>query len=72
LRLRPPPSGNGAWTIGKPEAIKDRWIFPVRPDRRRESLLYIDDEAAIRYWSSHASPAERRWAVGHPQLGVAA
>lgn len=68
LRLRPPPGGHGAWTPGKPEAIKDRWVFPVRPDATREDVTYIDDPGAIRHWRQNATDAERRWAATHPQL----
>jgi hypothetical protein len=47
-RLRPPPSGNGAWVRGEQESVKDRWIFPLRHDSRRTSLLRVNDEALIR------------------------
>ena len=67
-RLRTPPSGNGAWVTGEAQAVKDRWVFPLRPDARRAHALAIDDAAAIRYWRQAASPTERKWAQGHPQL----
>lgn len=48
-RLRQPPSGNGRWTKGgKVEAVKDRWIYPLRPDNQRERLLAIQDESLVR------------------------
>jgi len=71
LRLRPPPGGHGSWTAGKPEAIKDRWYFPVSKDRNRSEVLRIDDLAAIRHWRKSATETELRWARQHPQLGVA-
>lgn len=68
LRLRPPPGGHGAWTKGKPQSVKDRWVFPVRPDKTRESVTYIDDPGAIRYWAKNGTPEQKRWARTHPQL----
>jgi hypothetical protein len=38
-RLRPPPSGNGAWKDGTPQSVKDRWIYAVRKDERRGTIL---------------------------------
>lgn len=49
-RLRPPPTGNGSWTEGKQEAVKDRWVFPLLPDPRRPALLVAQDEAILRKW----------------------
>ena len=37
-RLCPPPTGNGAWTDGEQQEVKDRWIYPLRPDVRRDAL----------------------------------
>lgn len=42
-RLRPPPSGNGAWPNGVQQAVKDRWVYPLRPDAQREAVLTIQD-----------------------------
>lgn len=42
-RLRPPPTGNGAWTDGARQGVKDRWIFPLQRDGARERLLRIED-----------------------------
>lgn len=48
-RLRPPPSGNGSWaTGGGRSGIKDRWVFPLRPDPARVTILRAQDEAALR------------------------
>lgn len=43
-RLRTPPSGNGSWTDGKRQEVKDRWVFPLRVDQRRGELLRVKDE----------------------------
>jgi hypothetical protein len=45
LRLRPPPSGNGSWQRGKVESVKDRWVFPLRPDAGRWTVLQVNDSA---------------------------
>lgn len=45
-RLRPPPSGNGDWGTGA-QSVKDRWVFPLRPDVRRESVLAVKDSALV-------------------------
>lgn len=42
-RLYPPPSGNGSWRDGKPQSVKDRWIFALQPDDRRDELLRVKD-----------------------------
>lgn len=47
-RLRPPPSGNGSWNNGKTkQAVKDRWVFPLRPDPRREAVLAVKDSSLV-------------------------
>ena len=70
MRLRPPPSGGGAWVPGVPQAVKDRWVFPLRPDAAREQVTRIDDPAAIRYWREHHTVNEAKWARSHPQLAL--
>lgn len=47
-RLRPPPSGNGSWQEGKPQAVKDRWIYPLRKDPAREAILVAKDESILK------------------------
>lgn len=47
-RLREPPTGNGAWTPGARQGAKDRWVYPLRPDPRRESLLQPQDDYLLR------------------------
>jgi hypothetical protein len=41
-RLNPPPSGNGAWSTDKPQSVKDRWVYPLRPDAERAAKLTND------------------------------
>ena len=67
-RLRTPPSGNGSWTPGVMQGVKDRWIFPLRPDDKREAVTFINDPGAIRHWRANATEQQRRWARSHPQL----
>jgi hypothetical protein len=45
LRLRLPPSGNGSWQQGKVETVKDRWVFPLRADDERATILKVKDAA---------------------------
>lgn len=47
-RLRPPPTGNGAWKAGMRSGVKDRWVFPLRPDPTRVTILRARDEAVLR------------------------
>ena len=61
-RLRPPPTGNGRWTDRKTESVKDRWVFLLAPDDRREDALRIRDDSITRKWPwvSYREPAWRR------------
>jgi hypothetical protein len=47
-RLRPPPTGNGSWVEGEPQSVKDRWVFPLRPDARRADVLAVHDASLVR------------------------
>lgn len=47
-RLRPPPSGNGKWNGSALQAVKDRWVFSVRDDARRDQLLRVNDDSLQR------------------------
>jgi hypothetical protein len=47
-RLREPPSGQGSWDGKTRQAAKDRWVFPLRADARRERLLIPNDESLLR------------------------
>ena len=44
-RLRPPPTGNGSWQRGKQSSVKDRWVFALRADPRRDEILRVKDDA---------------------------
>ena len=57
LRLRPPPSGNGAWS-GNRQQVKDRWIFDVRPDLRRAEIIRVKDDAIVKRLEAERASAE--------------
>lgn len=52
-RINPPPTGNGRWSAdAEIQSVKDRWIYPVRTDARRSSILSFPDYAVDRVRSS--------------------
>lgn len=57
-RLRPPPTGNGAWSTKGPQSVKDRWVFPLGADPEREALLTVQDASILRRlpWARYAEP----------------
>lgn len=55
-RLRPPPSGNGSWRDGKVQSVKDRWIYALRPDKRRADILRVKDDAILKHLALPAAP----------------
>lgn len=57
-RLRPPPTGNGSWQLGKRESVKDRWIFPVQRDEARIGALTITDGGVLKRcpWAVYREP----------------
>lgn len=66
LRLRPPPSGNGSWRPGEVQAVKDRWVYPLRKDAARVELLVAKDEAILKRmpWARYTEPSGadyKRW-----------
>lgn len=71
-RLREPPSGNGAWTDGKRQGAKDRWVFPLRRDAGRVELLRVQDESlrAAMPWAEYREKTGgdfhrwRQWVTG--------
>ena len=69
-RLRPPPTGNGSWTEGKQQAVKDRWIYPLRQDERRAELLAVNDASVVKRkpWASYQEPKWRR-EIPHLETG---
>lgn len=40
-RLKPPPTGGGSWDGVTRQEPKDRWVFFVRPDSRRDDILAV-------------------------------
>ena len=66
-RLRPPPTGNGAWTPGIRQEVKDRWAYPLRPDPDRARLLQVNDAALNKAmpWAEYREP---RWHRGKAAL----
>src|SRR5262249_55250956 len=38
-RLRPPPTGNGSWSQGARQSVKDRWVFAIKKDSSRCEIL---------------------------------
>ena len=69
LRLRPPPTGNGDWGTGA-QAVKDRWVYALRPDPKRTAVIAVDDPGALRHWHANATPTELAWATRNPQLAA--
>lgn len=67
MRLRTPPSGNGTRS-GKRQEAKDRWVYLLRPDATRESVLAVKDEALMQRmpWASYREP---KWKRGRVQPG---
>jgi hypothetical protein len=47
-RLRPPPTQGASWDGVHVQSVKDRWAYFVTRDARRDELLAIDDEGALR------------------------
>lgn len=67
-RLFPSPTGHGAWTPGKAESVKDRWVAVLRPDPLRESVLAVKDGRIKRIpWAEYREP---KWKRGRPQLAT--
>jgi len=69
-RLRPPPTANGSWTGEKTEAVKDRWVAPLRRDDDRATVLSLKDSALERRmpWAEYQEPRFRR-GVAVPYTG---
>ena len=65
-RLRPPPTGNGSWRVGKQQAVKDRWVYALRKDPARGALLVAKDESVLKRmpWARYPEPGraeDKRW-----------
>ncbi len=61
-RLRPPPTANGSWGNGKIQAVKDRWVAPLRRDAERERVLSVKDASIVRRmpWAEYREPRFKR------------
>lgn len=57
-RLNPPPTGNGAWSADKPQSVKDRWVYPLRPDPTRTAKLTNDIPERFA-WARYREPTWR-------------
>lgn len=57
-RLRPPPTGQGTWDGVTVQAVKDRWVFPLRRDPLREIQATAKDESILRRmpWARYKEP----------------
>jgi hypothetical protein len=66
-RLRPPPTGQGSWDGLKQQGAKDRWVYLLQPDDRREAILRVNDESIMKRapWASYVEPI---WSRGRPVL----
>jgi len=61
-RIVPPPTGNGAWGAGAGQSVKDRWIFPLRHDRERVSILRLEGSYIARFpWAEYCEPGGADW-----------
>jgi hypothetical protein len=74
-RLREPPSGNGKWKKDTRQSVKDRWVFPLREDPERVSILSINDEGLRRRmpWAEFKEKTGgnyKQWRVDHPSGGT--
>ncbi len=59
-RLRPPPTGNGSWKDGAAQSVKDRWVYVLRPDPRRDEILRVKDASLVRlYGEQRVAELER-------------
>ena len=59
-RLRPPPSAGGSWDGITRQAVKDRWVFPLRRDDRAGDLLMVRDAAlnpGLQPWADNVKAA---------------
>lgn len=68
-RIKPPPSGNGRWTLNASQSVKDRWIAILTPDPRREPILSVKDRGVMRElpWVQYREP---KWKRGVPMLAT--
>jgi hypothetical protein len=48
-RIVPPPTGLGSWDGKTRQAVKDRWVFPLRPDPLRMKVLRLEESYIRRF-----------------------
>lgn len=66
-RLRPPPTGLGSWDGVKSQAVKDRWLYPLRRNPQVPELVSVRDPGAIRRWTERGpTDIELRLALKSP------
>lgn len=72
-RLRPPPSGQGSWTAGKRESVKDRWCFALRDDERRVEILTAKDSSVLKRmpWATYVEPGGADFKAFRAMAGTA-
>jgi hypothetical protein len=63
MSLRPPPSAGGSWDGVTVQAVKDRWVYPLRRDDGRAEVLAVQDEALVLRFPG-AGYREPRWRRG--------
>lgn len=63
-RIVTPPTGHGAWSkTGVRQNVKDRWVFPLRPEKSRADVLKLDPTYLRRFpWAEYTDPV--RWVRG--------
>lgn len=72
-RLRPPPTGLGSWDGVTQQAVKDRWLYPIRRDPAVADVVAIRDAGALRRWAAGPpSELELRLALRSPAPDLAA
>ncbi len=61
--LVPPPTGNGT-RGGKRQGVKMRWVYPLRPDPRRASMLALEESYRLRFPGRSYAEPKKRWKRG--------
>lgn len=68
-RVVPPPTAGGSWDGVTIQAVKDRWIFPLRRDARRVTLLRCDDSYVKRFpWCEYNEPHGADYTTAIPAM----
>ena len=48
-RIVPPPTGLGSWDGKTKQSVKDRWVYILKPDDARVSILRLDESYIRRF-----------------------